>query len=55
MLFAIALGAIVGGAAVMLVQQWMRGTLSVSDRPSVALPAERFPHLAPSSRLRRAA
>jgi hypothetical protein len=54
MLFALTLGLVIGGAAVVLVQQWLSGTLLLTEEGDEALPVERFPHLAPS-RHRRAA
>ncbi len=58
MLFALTLGLVIGGAAVLLTQQWLGGTLLLTETHEGELPAYRFPHLAPSralSRHRRAA
>jgi hypothetical protein len=55
MLFAVMLGVMVGAASVVLVQQWLRGSLDAREVARVALPAARYPHLAPPRRLRRAA
>lgn len=46
MVFAVVLGVMVGGAAVLLLQQWARDSMSA---PSKALPRNRFPRLAPST------
>ena len=60
MLFAIVLGVIVGGAGVLLIQQWLTGALMLGRGrdAGVALSPSRFPHLAPPKRVgssRRAA
>jgi len=62
MLFAIVLGVIVGGAGVLLIQQWLTGALMLGHSrgrdAGVALSPSRFPHLAPPKRVgssRRAA
>lgn len=47
MLFALALGLVIGSAAVLLTQQWLSGTLLLTEEHEGDLPAERFPHLAP--------
>ncbi len=48
MLFALALGLVIGGAAVLLTQQWLSGTLLLTEEDKGELSADRFPHLAPS-------
>jgi hypothetical protein len=58
MLFALALGAMFGAAGVVLVQQWLRGTLSGTGiasgaRASAVLHGDRFPRLAPPTRTLR--
>ena len=58
MLFVLALGLVIGSAAVLLTQQWLSGTLLLTEAHEGDLPVDRFPHLAPSrasSRYRRAA
>ncbi len=55
MLFAIVLGLILGGASVLLVQQWLTGALVVGRDTGPVLTPTRFPHLAPPERRRRAA
>lgn len=62
MLFAIVLGIVVGGASVLLVQQWLTGALVLGQgrgrTAGTALSPARFPHLAPPTRVtsgRRAA
>ena len=58
MLFALALGAMFGAAGVVLVQQWLHGTLSGTGtasgaRGSAVLRGDRFPRLAPPTRTLR--
>ncbi len=55
MFFAIVLGIIVGGASVLLVQQWLTGALIVGRERGPVLTPSRFPHLAPPQPRRRAA
>ena len=58
MLFVLALGLVIGSAAVLLTQQWLSGTLLLTEAHEGDLPVDRFPHLARSRvlpRYRRAA
>jgi hypothetical protein len=54
MLFALVLGVIVGAAAVVLVQQWLRGMMVTPTLDGTTatsrLARDRFPHLAPPAR-----
>ena len=49
MLFVVALGLVLGGAAVTLLRQWASEALAVEDE-NAALTSAGFPHLAPPTR-----
>ncbi len=53
MLFALTLGLVIGSAAVLLTQQWLSGTLLLTEAHEDDLPVDRFPRLAPSKVLPR--
>ena len=55
MLFVIVLGIVVGSAGVLLVQQWLEGSLMLGRDAAAGLEPKRFPRLAPPVSRRRAA
>jgi hypothetical protein len=55
MIFAIVLGIVVGGAGVLLIQQWLSGALVLGRSTGPVLSPAQFPHLAPPGPRRRAA
>ena len=55
MFFAIVLGIVVGGAGVLLIQQWLTSALVLGRSAGPALSPAQFPHLAPPGPRRRVA
>jgi hypothetical protein len=55
MLFVIVLGIVVGGAGVLLLQQWLSGSLMLGRDTTTGLEPARFPRLARPTPRRRAA
>ena len=54
-MFVIVLGIVVGGASVLLLQQWLNGSLMLGRDAAAGLEPARYPRLAPPVPKRRAA